>query len=118
MRILILEDDPFIALDLQAIVESQGHEVVGVFDTLAEARDHLGDGFDFALLDIDVTDGKSFELAAALLDRRIPFAFVSASRPSELPDHLQNVSFIPKPFEEATIIRSIPGQARQYDQRH
>jgi CheY-like chemotaxis protein len=110
VRILILEDDPFIALDLQAIVEGQGHEVVGVFDTLAEARDHLGDGFDFALLDIDVSDGKSFSLAAALLERRIPFVFVSASRPSELPHHLRGVSFIPKPFEEAAILRSLPDQ--------
>ena len=108
MRILILEDDPLIALDLQAIVEGQGHEVVGVFDSLAEAREHLGDCFDFALLDIDVTDGKSFELAAALLERRIPFAFVSASRPSELPAHLRGAAFIPKPFEEATIVRTIP----------
>ena len=107
MRILILEDDPFIALDLQSIVEGEGHEVVGVFDSLAQARKHLGDRFDFALLDIDVTDGKSFELAASLLDRHIPFAFVSASRPSELPVHLRGASFIPKPFEEATIVRTI-----------
>ncbi len=110
MRILILEDDPLIALDLQAIVEGQGHEVVGVFDSLAEAREHLGDRFDFALLDIDVTDGKSFGLAAALLERRIPFAFVSASRQSELPAHLRGAAFIPKPFEEATIVRTIPRQ--------
>jgi two-component SAPR family response regulator len=107
VRILILEDDPFIALDLQAIVEGQGHDVVGTYDSLAEARDHLCDGFDFALLDIDVTDGKSFELASSLIEMRIPFAFVSASRPCELPHHLRNVSFIPKPFEEATILRSI-----------
>ena len=107
MRILILEDDPFIALDLQAIIEGEGHDVVGVFDSLAEAGEHLGEGFDFALLDIDVVDGKSFELAAALLERRIPFAFVSASRPSELPSHLRHARFIPKPFEEATIVRSL-----------
>jgi DNA-binding response OmpR family regulator len=112
VRILILEDDPFIALDLQAIIEGQGHEVVGVFESLAEAGAHLGDGFDFALLDIDVVDGKSFELAAALLERRIPFAFVSASRPSELPHHLRNASFIPKPFEEATILRTIRSGVR------
>ena len=118
VRILILEDDPFIALDLQAIVEGQGHEIVRVFDTLAEAREHLGDGFDFALLDIDVTDGKSFGLAAALIEMRIPFAFVSASRPSEVPSHLRGVSFIPKPFEEATIVRSIPGHERRYSARH
>ncbi len=107
MRILILEDDPLIAFDLQAIVEGQGHEVVGVFDSLAEARGHLGDGFDFALLDIDVTDGKSFELAASLLERHIPFAFVSASHPADLPSSLRQAAFIPKPFEERTILRSI-----------
>jgi DNA-binding response OmpR family regulator len=107
VRILILEDDPFIALDLQAIVEGQGHEVVGAFDSWAEACEHLGDGFEFALLDVDVTDGKSFGLAGELMARRIPFAFVSASRQSELPAHLRNVAFIPKPFEESTILRSI-----------
>jgi CheY-like chemotaxis protein len=107
MRILILEDDPFIALDLQTIVEGEGHEVVGVFDTLAEACEHLGDEFDFALLDIDVADGKSFGLAGLLLERRIPFVFVSASRPTELPSHLRGASFIPKPFQEATILHSI-----------
>jgi CheY-like chemotaxis protein len=107
VRILILEDDPFIALDLQAIVEGEGHEVVGTFDSLGEASNYLEDGFDYALLDIDVVDGKSFALAAALLRRRIPFAFVSASRPSELPHHLRHARFIPKPFEEAAIVRSL-----------
>ena len=94
-------------MDLQFIVERKGHEVLGAFDSLAEAYEHLGDGFEFALLDVDVIDGKSFELAGELMERRIPFAFVSASRPSELPPHLQNVAFIPKPFEEALILRSI-----------
>lgn len=107
MRILILEDDPCIAMDLEAIVVGEGHEIVGVFSALAEARGHLGGGFDFALLDIDVTDGKSYEIAAALLQRHVPFAFVSASRPSELPAGLRGAAFIPKPFEEATIVSSL-----------
>jgi len=108
MRILILEDDPLIALDLESIVEGQGHEVVGTVDSLAAARAELKRGFDFALLDIDVVDGKSFGLAMTLLERRIPFAFVSASRPSELPVHLRGVRFVPKPFEETAILRSLP----------
>src|SRR4028118_1434494 len=111
VRILILEDDPFIALDLQAIVENAGHEVVGVFASLAEARAHLADAFDFALLDIDVVDGKSFEIASSLLERHIPFAFVSASQRSQLPVHLRGASFIPKPFQEESIVRSIPTEA-------
>lgn len=112
VRILILEDDPFIALDLQGIVEGEGHVVVGVFDSHAEARTRLNEGLDFALLDIDVRDGKSFELASALNERRIPFAFVSASKPSELPPHLRNAHFIPKPYEEAAIVRSLPNEHR------
>ncbi len=111
MRVLILEDDPFIALDLQAIVEDGGHQVVGTFDTLAAAHEHLTEGFDFALLDIDVVDGKSFALASALLERRIPFAFVSASQRSELPIHLRDASFIAKPFEEAAIVRTLESQS-------
>jgi len=107
MRVLILEDDPFIALDLQAIVEGDGHEVVGSFESIADAFVHLGDGFDCALLDIDVADGKSFGIAAELMERQIPFAFVSASRPSDVPQHLKGATFIPKPFEENAILRTI-----------
>lgn len=107
MRVLIIEDDTFIALDLQAIVENQGHEVVGIFESLDEAREHLEDGFDYALLDIDVVGGKTFGIAAELLERRIPFAFVSASHPGDVPPRLRQVSFIPKPFEEGAILKSI-----------
>jgi DNA-binding response OmpR family regulator len=107
VRVLILEDDPFIGLDLQALLENEGHEVVGVFESLSEAREHLEDNFDYALLDIDVVGGKSFGIAAELLDRRIPFAFVSASRPAELPAGLRHAAFIPKPFEERAVLNSI-----------
>jgi DNA-binding response OmpR family regulator len=107
VRILILEDDPFIATDLQAILEDEGHEIVGVFDSLAETYEHLEDGFDYALLDIDVVGGKSFGVAKALVERHIPFAFVSASQPSDLPQSLRQVVFIPKPFEERAILQSI-----------
>lgn len=107
MRILILEDDPFIASDLQTILEDEGHEVMGVFGSLAEAYEHLDDDFDYALLDVDVVGGKSFGVAAALTERDIPFAFVSASQPGDLPQSLRQAAFIPKPFEESAILESI-----------
>ncbi len=112
MRVLILEDDPFIALDLQGIVESEGHEVVGVHRSLAEARARLSDAIEFALLDIDVVDGKSFELAAALKDKRIPFAFVSGSDRDELPPKFRDAQFIAKPFSESAILRAFPAERR------
>ena len=103
MRILILEDDPLIALDLQFIVETCGHEVVGPCETLAEMRAHLEDKVDFAFLDIDLPDGKSFDLATRLGERHVPFAFVSASRQGDLPDHLRHARFIAKPYGHAAI---------------
>lgn len=103
MRILILEDDPIIGIDLRCIVEGCGHEVVGPCGSLAAARDSLTDGFDFALLDIDLPDGKSFALASRLGDLGIPFAFVSASRPGDLPEPLRQARFIAKPYAQAAI---------------
>lgn len=107
MRILIVEDDPFIALDLQAIVEGEGHSVVRLCSSLADAMRHLVEEFDFALLDVDLGDGKSFEVASRLCERRVPFAFVSASSRSELPSDLRGAVFIAKPYIEATIVRTI-----------
>src|SRR3954466_2089734 len=107
LRILILEADPFIAWDLQAIVEGEGHEVVVICDSLAEARRGLAEAFDFALLDIDVADGKSFEVASKLNERQIPFAFVSASERSELPPDLRSARFIAKPYHESAIVRTL-----------
>jgi CheY-like chemotaxis protein len=107
VRILILEDDPLIALDLQLLVEGIGHQVVEVCENLSAARRHLGGGFDFALLDVDLPDGKSFDVASRLDEKRIPFAFVSASTEADLPANLRHVRFIAKPYQHAAIINSI-----------
>ena len=108
MRILILEDDPLTALDLQLLVEGCGHEVVGLCETLEEARTCIGDGLDFAFLDVDLPDGKSFPLAERLEAGRIPFVFVSASARSELPASLRHAPFIAKPYQHAAIRMSLP----------
>ncbi len=108
MRILILEDDPFIALDLAQIVETMGHEIVDVCNCTAAAQRQVDNRVDFALLDIDVRDGKSFPVATALQERGIPYAFVSGSLPDDLPLALRGARFIAKPFSEATIVRSLP----------
>lgn len=112
VRILILEDDPLIALDLQFIIEDEGHEVVGPCASVAEARGHAdvghaGPHIDLALLDVDLPDGKSFDLAARLIRRGIPVSFVSASTRAELPAHLGETAFIAKPYQHAAIRRSL-----------
>lgn len=112
MRILILEDDPLIALDLQLIVEGCGHEVAHLCGSLADLRASLDDSPDFAFLDVDLPDGKSYELAARLHERHVPFAFVSGSRPGELPENLRHARFIPKPYSQAAIRNSLQTEHR------
>jgi DNA-binding response OmpR family regulator len=108
VRILILEDNPFIALELQAIVEGEGH-VASVCGSVAQARRWLDDEIDFALLDVDVLDGKSFEIASAFQDRAVPFAFVTGSKRSEIPAPLAGADFVAKPFMEEAILACLPG---------
>lgn len=108
-RILIVEDDPMVALDLEAIVTgvTDGAAEVAVASSVTEARRALGQaGFDAVLLDIDVTDGKTFDIAHLLAARGTPFVFVSGARQDELPAPLRQVPFLPKPYDPQDIERT------------
>lgn len=103
-RLLIVEDNALIACDLHAIVDSAGHVVVGVATTVREARTLL-EHCDAALLDVDVRDGKTFDLAASLARRGCHFMFVTGSLPQDLPPGLTNAAFLQKPYRETDICR-------------
>lgn len=100
IRVLIVEDDPFIAMDIESAVAEQlgeGAELI-VVESVAEARRIAGRELSCALLDIDVVGGKTFDVANLLQKSGIPFAFVSGSAPSEVPAALRNARFLRKPF--------------------
>ena len=107
-RVLIVEDNALIACDLHAIVDGAGHRVVGVAATIREARTML-DHCDAALLDVDVRDGKTFELATSLARRSRRFMFVTGSLPQDLPPGLKNATFLQKPYRETDICRWLRG---------
>ena len=106
MRILILEDDLLTAMELRDLVEDRGHDVK-MCETVAGARRAISDPPDFAFLDIDLPDGKSFEVAACLEAAHVPFAFVSGSVQADVPADLRHAPFIPKPFAHAAILASL-----------
>ncbi|MCZ0733868.1 response regulator [Phreatobacter sp. AB_2022a] len=104
-RILIVEDDPFIAIELEAVVTDalSGAVEVMIAGSLASAAVAAAEPLDFVLLDIDVVGGKTFALATMLAARGTPFAFASASLPADLPETLQFARFVGKPFSGAVI---------------
>lgn len=105
MRILIVEDEPFIAMDLEIAVAEIVPAVIVVKRSVASTKEVLHGRIDFAFLDIDVTNGKTYEVAHFLREKQVPFVFVSASSPSALPPELRLVPFIPKPFDRTHIER-------------
>ena len=110
-RVLILEDDAILALDLETIVCCWTDAKVTSCRSVAQARKALSGAFDLALLDIDVADGKSWELAASLKADGMPFAFVSGSDASEMPDGLKDIAFISKPYTQRTIEKVVASAA-------
>lgn len=57
-RILIIEDEALVAMELRFVLEDLGHDVVGVAATAKSARDIVHDSeIDLALVDIHLSDG-------------------------------------------------------------
>jgi DNA-binding response OmpR family regulator len=114
IRVLIVEDDPFIAMDIETAVAEQlgdGVELI-VVESVAEAHRMTAQQLACALLDIDVVGGKTFDVASTLQESGTPFAFVSGSAPHEVPATLRSARFLRKPFstrEVAAFVKSAVG---------
>ncbi len=106
-RVLIIEDETLIAMDLSDIVSRMGHEVVAIADTAAKAVEEA-DAYSpgIVLADIQLGDGSSgVDAVEEILQRmRAPVVFVTA-----FPDRLltgsrpEPVYLITKPYLEDTV---------------
>ena len=57
--ILIVEDEPLIAMMLEDFLDSLGHKIVGTCETVADAMSYIdGGGFDVAILDVHLKNGE------------------------------------------------------------
>ena len=106
-RILIIEDEPIIAVDLTAIVEGLGHSVVGVARTHTEALE-IGEEneVDLILADIQLADNSSGIDAVndLLKNRNVPVIFITAFPERLLTgDRPEPAFLISKPFQEAQV---------------
>lgn len=99
LRFIIIEDEPVVAMDIEATLADLGHEVVGTASTIDKAKDLVAaGGFDAALLDANLAGAPVDQLAAALTRRRTPFAFVTGYGRESLPEAFSNGLMLGKPF--------------------
>lgn len=105
MRILIVEDEFLVAVQLEEDIRSAGCTVVGPYSTLARAVEaSRRERFDVALLDVNLNGDMVYPLADELLARRIPFVLLSGYSSSDLPERLSDVPRATKPYDPATLI--------------
>ena len=107
-RILVLEDEALIALDLQATLADAGWDVLGPAGNLARARQFVAAADpDLACLDLNLGKETSHDFARELLARGVPVVFISGRDARALPDDLRGVPVLGKPIDEAALLRMI-----------
>lgn len=107
-RILIVEDEYMIAVDLKRELLRQGAEVVGPTGDLEEGLE-LADGqrLDAALLDLNLEGDWSYPIADRLDGAGVPYLFVTGYDPWALPDAYADKPAIAKPYALTAVVDRI-----------
>lgn len=103
--VLVVEDDPIIALDFEDTLLGFGVKTVRVAASVAKALDMIADRLpEFALLDVGLIREKSFAVAERLEALKVPFAFVSGyGADTKLPAPFASRPRLPKPYSTEAL---------------
>lgn len=111
-RILIVEDDYFIARDLAHEFTAAGLEIVGPVPSLTAALAIIeGQEVGGAVLDVNLDGDKVYEVADALIERHIPVVFVTGYDRTSLPERYRDVPLCLKPIASAKVVEALAGVA-------
>ena len=100
-RVLIVEDEDLISMLMEEMLTELGFDVIGPVATVSDALAAVEANRDIsgALLDFQLKGERSLAIADVLVDRRVPFAFVSGFGPSEIDNcRHRGAPSLPKPF--------------------
>ena len=103
--VLIVEDDPIIALDFEDTILSLGVQTVRSAGSVATALDLIAARTpDFAFLDVGLAREKSFEVAERLDALKIPFVFVTGYGADKVPQAFADRPRLPKPCSTEALL--------------
>ena len=111
LSVLIVEDEAILVMDIEAMVEDLGHEVIGEAASFQEVTEMTLDRApDLAFVDVQLASGSSGLDVCQYLGERWPqtaVVFVTAN-PKMLPDdYLGAFGVIPKPFSRAGLLSAM-----------
>lgn len=109
LRVLIVEDEYFLADDLKQTLAGYGADVAGPVPTPAAGLQalELFDRIDFAVLDVHLRGHDVFPVSAALQERGIPFLFATGFDNAQIPAEYRDVPRLEKPFDPVALVAAI-----------
>ena len=98
--ILIIEDEPLIAMMLEDFLDSLGHTVAATCDTVSEALDRVGQGgFDVAIVDVHLKNGEHvWPVCDRLSGEGLPFILATGGHIEPPPERHAGAPVLTKPY--------------------
>ncbi len=108
-NILIVEDEPLIAMMLEDFLEVLEQTVAGSADSVAGALERVRQGgIDAAILDLNLRGGeKSTPVAQALADAGIPFVFATGGSDDSVEAQFRGRPVLQKPFTMDGVAKAL-----------
>lgn len=109
-QILILEDQPLIAMDVESMLVDSGLGVASILSSCASALEWLVNARpDAVVLDIGLSDGSCIDVAARLIALDIPFVVHSGSERAQtsLNPIFRRGQWVGKPSNESDLIAAV-----------
>ena len=115
-RVLVVEDEAIIAIDMAAALEDAGFCVVGPVGSVYEAMKLLDEQVcDCAVLDINLAGETSAPLASRLLTSEIPFVTVSGNTQESITEEFSQSPFLSKPIVTSKLLSKLSTILREPD---
>lgn len=107
-RVLVVEDEPLIAMEFAEVLEDAGFEIVGPASSAGEALALLEQsGCDAAVLDVNLGGETSESVARALVETGASFVVVSGYVREQLPPVLRDAPLIGKPLRPEALVAEV-----------
>jgi CheY-like chemotaxis protein len=110
LRVLVVEDDYVIALDLATALLELGVQVIGPVSTTDEALQLVrerSEELDAAILDINLGSHTVYPVADALRERAVPFVFATGYDGWSIPETYRDVARCSKPIDPVEVMRHL-----------
>lgn len=116
-RILVVEDEYYLADEARSILSGMGAEIIGPVPTIQQANAMLLNNaqIDGALLDVNLRGELVFDLADALQARGVPFAFATGYDSDVLPDRFADRLVLGKPVRPDLLVEAFQAMMAKPD---